>query len=67
MIFFTKMSEINVKLSISKKILQQVDIDSIIKRIEEEILLEYNLNKLHGSMEDKNLDTLLDEVEEEWS
>ena len=67
MIFFTKMSEINVKLSISKKILQQVDIDSIIKRIEEEILLEYNLNKLQGSMKDKNLDVLLDEVEEEWS
>ena len=67
MIFFTKMSKISVKLNISKKILQQVDIDSIIKRIEEEILLEYNLNKLHDSMEDKNLDTLLDEVEEEWS
>ena len=67
MIFFTKMSKITVKLNISKKILQQVDIDSIIKRIEEEILLEYNLNKLHDSMEDKNLDTLLDEVEEEWS
>lgn len=62
MIFFTKMSKISVKLNISKKILQQVDIDSIIKRIEEEILLEYNLNKLHDSMEDKNLDTLLDEV-----
>ncbi|MHA1866472.1 MAG: hypothetical protein ACTSXD_00240 [Candidatus Heimdallarchaeaceae archaeon] len=61
------MSKITVKLNISKKILQQVDIDSIIKRIEEEILLEYNLNKLHDSMEDKNLDTLLDEVEEEWS
>jgi len=61
------MSKISVKLNISKKILQQVDIDSIIKRIEEEILLEYNLNKLHDSMEDKNLDTLLDEVEEEWS
>ncbi|UJG43472.1 MAG: hypothetical protein K9W46_14020 [Candidatus Heimdallarchaeum endolithica] len=56
------MSKISVKLNISKKILQQVDIDSIIKRIEEEILLEYNLNKLHDSMEDKNLDTLLDEV-----
>ncbi|UJG40757.1 MAG: hypothetical protein K9W45_13090 [Candidatus Heimdallarchaeum aukensis] len=61
------MSEITVKLNISEKILQKVDIDSIIKRIEKEILLEYNLNELQGSMKDKNLDVLLDEVEEEWS
>ncbi|MHA1401581.1 MAG: hypothetical protein ACTSQE_14620 [Candidatus Heimdallarchaeaceae archaeon] len=60
------MSEITVKLNISEKILQQVDINSIIKRIEEEILLEYNLNKLYGSMKDKNLEGLLEEVEEEW-
>ncbi|MHA1417062.1 MAG: hypothetical protein ACTSRR_12500 [Candidatus Heimdallarchaeaceae archaeon] len=67
MIFYNGTSEITVKLNISEKILQKVDIDSIIKRIEKEILLEYNLNKLQGTMKDKNLDVLLDEVEEEWS
>jgi len=66
-IFYNGTSEITVKLNISEKILQKVDIDSIIKRIEKEILLEYNLNKLQGTMKDKNLDVLLDEVEEEWS
>jgi len=67
MIFYNGTSEITVKLNISEKIFQKVDIDSIIKRIEKEILLEYNLNKLQGTMKDKNLDVLLDEVEEEWS
>ncbi len=60
------MSEITVKLKIPDEVLKQVDLDRVIERLEREIMLEYNLKKLHGKFRGKNLERLLEEVEDEW-
>lgn len=60
------MSEITVRLKIPDEILKQVDLDKVVKRLEKEIMLEYNLKKLHGKFRGKNLEKLLEEVEDEW-
>jgi len=60
------MSEITVRLKIPEEILKQVDLNKVVERIEREIMLEYNLKKLHGKLKGKNLGKLLEEVEEEW-
>ena len=60
------MSEITIKLGLPKDILEKVDLEKIIKRLEREILIEYTMQKLHGKLQGKNIDTLLKEVEEEW-
>jgi hypothetical protein len=60
------MSEITFRLKIPEEILNQVDLDKVIERLEKEIMLEYNLKKLHGKFRGKNLERLLKEVEEEW-
>ncbi len=61
------MSEVTVKLRISEEILKKVDLERIIERIEHEIMVEYSIEKLYGSMKEKKIDHLLKEVEEEWS
>ena len=60
------MSKITIKLKIPDEILKHVDLDKVIKRLEREIMLEYNLKKLHGKFRGKNLEKLLEEVEDEW-
>jgi len=60
------MSEITIKLNLSKEILEKVDIAKIKKRLEREIMIEYSLSKLHGTLKDKDTTKLLQEVEEEW-
>ena len=60
------MGEITVKLRIPKEVLKQVDLDKVVEKIEREIMLEYNLKKLHGKFRGRNLEKLLEEVEEEW-
>ncbi|MBC7114957.1 MAG: hypothetical protein PWR13_933 [Archaeoglobi archaeon] len=60
------MSEITLRLKIPDEILKQVDLNKVVERIEREIMLEYNLKRLHGKFRDKNLKRLLEEVEEEW-
>jgi len=60
------MGEITIKLRIPEEILKQVDLDKVVERLEKEIMLEYNLKKLHGKFKDRNLERLLEEVEEEW-
>lgn len=60
------MCEITVKLKIPEEILKQVDLDKVIERLEREIMLEYNLKKLYGKFKSKNLERLLEEVEDEW-
>jgi len=60
------MSEITVRLKIPDEILKQVDLDRVVERLEREIMLEYNLKKLHGKFRGKNLERLLEEVDEEW-
>lgn len=60
------MGEITVKVKIPEEILKQVDLNKIVKRLEREILLEYNLKKLHGKFRGVNLEGLLEEVEDEW-
>jgi len=59
-------NEITVKLKIPEEILKQVDLNKIVERLEKEIMLEYNLKKLHGKLKGKNLKKLLEEVDEEW-
>ncbi len=60
------MSEITVRLKIPDEILKQVDLSKVVERLEKEIMLEYNLKKLHGKFKGKNLEKLLEEVEDEW-
>lgn len=60
------MSEITIKLKIPDEVLKQVDLDKLVERLEREIMLEYNLKKLHGKFRGKNLEKLLEEVDEEW-
>ncbi len=60
------MSEITVRLKIPDEVLKQVDLDRVVERLEREIMLEYNLKKLHGKFKGKNLEKLLEEVDEEW-
>ncbi len=48
------------------RFLKQVDLDRVVERLEREIMLEYNLKKLHGKFKGKNLEKLLGEVEDEW-
>ena len=60
------MGEITVKINVPDEILKVVDLSKVIERIEREIILEYNLRKLHGKFKGKNLSRLLEEVEEEW-
>ena len=60
------MSEITVRLKIPDEVLKQVDLDRVVERLEREIMLEYNLKKLHGKFKGKNLEKLLGEVEDEW-
>ncbi|MBN1328170.1 MAG: hypothetical protein JXA54_01740 [Candidatus Heimdallarchaeota archaeon] len=60
------MSEITIKLNLSKEILDKVDITKIKKRLEREIMIEYSMAKLHGTLKDKDTDKILQEVEEEW-
>lgn len=60
------MSEITVKLKIPDEVLKQVDLNRVVERLEKEIMLEYNLKKLHGKFRGKNLERLLEEVDEEW-
>ena len=60
------MSEITLRLRIPDEVLKQVDLDKVIERLEREIMLEYNLKKLHGKFRGKNLERLLEEVDEEW-
>lgn len=61
------MSEITLKLNIPKEILNKVDLDEISKRLEEEIMLEYTIRKLFGKFKEKEIEKILQEVEEEWS
>lgn len=42
------MGEITVRLKIPDEILKQVDLNKVVERLEREIMLEYNLKKLHG-------------------
>ncbi|AIY90665.1 hypothetical protein [Geoglobus acetivorans] len=60
------MSEITVKLKIPDEVLKQVDLNRVVERLEREIMLEYNLKKLHGKFRGRNLEKLLEEVDEEW-
>ncbi|WP_456369575.1 hypothetical protein [Geoglobus sp.] len=60
------MSEITVKLKIPDEVLRQVDLNRVVERLEREIMLEYNLKKLHGKLRGRNLEKLLEEVDEEW-
>ncbi len=60
------MSEITVRLKIPEEVLKQVDLNRVVERLEREIMLEYNLKKLHGKFRGKNLERLLEEVDEEW-
>lgn len=60
------MSKITVKLKIPDEVLKQVDLNRVVERLEKEIMLEYNLKKLHGKFRGKNLERLLEEVDEEW-
>jgi len=60
------MTEITLKLNLSKEILEKIDISKIKKKLEREIMIEYSLIKLHGSLKEKELTKLLREVEEEW-
>jgi len=60
------MSEITLKLNIPKEILNKVDLDWLAKRLEEEIMLEYTIRKLFGKFKEKNIERILQEVEEEW-
>ena len=60
------MSEITIKLNLSKEILDKVDITKIKKKLEREIMIEYSMNRLHGSLTEKDITKLLREVEEEW-
>ncbi len=55
-----------LRLNVLDEILKVVDLNKVIERIEREIILEYNLRKLQGKFEGKNLSRLLEEVEEEW-
>ena len=45
------MSEITVKLRIPDEVLKQVDLNKVVERLEREIMLEYNLKKLHGKVQ----------------
>jgi|GEM_PF-1633554 hypothetical protein len=60
------MSEITVRLKIPDEVLKQVDLNKVVERLEREIMIEYNLKKLHGKFKGKNLERLLEEVEDEW-
>ena len=60
------MSEITIRLKIPEEVLKQVDLDKVVERLGREIMLEYNLKKLHGKFRGKNLEKLLEEVEDEW-
>ena len=55
-----------LRLNVLDEILKVVDLNKVIERIEWGIILEYNLRKLQGKFEGKNLSRLLEEVEEEW-
>lgn len=50
------MSEINVRLKIPDEILKLMDLDKVVERLEREIMIEYNLKKLHGKFKGKNLE-----------
>ena len=60
------MSEITVRLKIPEEILKQIDLNKVVERLEKEKMMEYNLKKLHGKFKGKNLERLLEEVEDEW-
>ena len=60
------MSEITVRLKIPDEILKQIDLNRVVERLERESMLEYNLKKLHGKFRGRNLERLLEEVEDEW-
>ena len=60
------MSEITIKLNLSKEILDKVDITKIKKKLEREIMIEYSMNRLHESLKEKDITKLLREVKEEW-
>ncbi|MHA1185772.1 MAG: hypothetical protein ACTSSK_02685 [Candidatus Heimdallarchaeota archaeon] len=60
------MSEITIKLNLSKEILDKVDFSKLKKRLEKEILIEYSLIQLHGSLKNHDTLKLLREVEDEW-
>ncbi|WP_144060490.1 hypothetical protein [Archaeoglobus sulfaticallidus] len=58
--------EVTIRLKIPEEILKQVDLNKVVERLEKEIMLEYNLKKLHGKLRGKNLEKLLEEIEDEW-
>ena len=60
------MSEITVRLKIPEEILKQIDLNKVVERLEREIMLEYNLKKLHGKFKGRDLERSLEEVEDEW-
>ncbi|MBD3191099.1 MAG: hypothetical protein GF308_10665 [Candidatus Heimdallarchaeota archaeon] len=60
------MTEITIKIDLPKDILEKVDLEKIVQRLEKEILIEYTMHKLHGKFQEKNIKILLTEVEEEW-
>jgi len=59
------MNEITIKLNLPEEVLKDIDLNKVAKRIEKEIMLEYNLKRLHGKFREKELSKLLEEVEEE--
>ena len=61
-----RMTEVTIKLKLPEEVLRDIDLNRIAKRVEKEIILEYNLKKLHGKFRGKDLSKLLEEVEEEW-
>ncbi len=58
------MSEITLRLKIPDEVLKHVDLEMVVKRLEKEIMLEYNLKKLHGKFRGGKLEKLLEEVDE---
>ncbi|MEM3563281.1 MAG: hypothetical protein QXR19_08635 [Candidatus Jordarchaeaceae archaeon] len=57
------MGEITLKIEIPEEILKQVDLNGVVKRLEREILCEYNVKKLRENLGGVNLEGLLEEVE----
>ncbi|MBS7251359.1 MAG: hypothetical protein KIH08_12355 [Candidatus Freyarchaeota archaeon] len=43
-----------------------MDSNKVVKRLEREVLREYNVKKLRGKFRGVNLEGLLEEVEDEW-
>lgn len=60
------MTEITIKIDLPKDVLEKMELEKIVQRLEKVILIEYTMHKLHGKFQGKNIEKLLAEVEEEW-